>query len=124
MRPVPKTGGKGKPPGMDDLEWNIQVRDKYLPMDQKYADALERAGLEPYDVRQPYGGIASKTDSSGAGVFMVEDPRWPGGLETSISKRPWEEYLLPRAAADERVLTHPVMSDTQRRLRYLNLLGW
>jgi len=127
-KPIPRRGGAGKPEGMTDFEWNRNVVDEYLPLDRDYVNSLkahrELTGQQPIPesmLRQPYGGLEKDEILE---ALIAKGNRYDDFLETSMSRAPAEEYLLPRAAADERVLTHPVMSDTQRRLRYLNPLGW
>ena len=127
-KPIPRSGGVGKPEGMTDFEWNKHVSDKYLPLDRDYVDALnahrELTGQPPIPegmLREPYGGL-DKDETLEA--LIAGSNMYDANLETALSSAPRGEYLLPRAAADARVLSHPVMSDTQRRLRYLNPLGW
>lgn len=127
-KPIPRRGGAGKPEGMTDLEWNKHVIDEYLPLDRDYVNSLnahrELTGQQPLPesmLRQSHGGL-QKDEMLEA--LIAGDNRYDAFLETGMSRAPAKEYLLPRAAADKRVLTHPVMSDTQRRLRYLNPLGW
>lgn len=127
-KPIPRRGGVGKPEGMTDFEWNRQVTDKYLPLDQGLINSvesgLELSGHKPVHrsmFRKPYGGLEHDDLLE---AFIANEKEYDAFFETGMSKAPADEYLLPRAAADERVLTHPIMSDTERRLRYLNPLGW
>tara|TARA_R100000458_G_scaffold36844_1_gene34295 strand:+ start:3536 stop:5125 length:1590 start_codon:yes stop_codon:yes gene_type:complete len=127
-KPIPRRGGAGKPEGMTDLEWNKHVMDEYLPLDRDYVNSLnahrELTGQQPIPesmLRQSHGGLQGDDMLE---AIIAGDNRYDAFFETGMSRAPAEEYILPRAAADERVLTHPIMSDTERRLRYLNPLGW